>query len=377
MFISRYTPTTSLKTFFLKGYKPIEVPDEYLHEYFGSAREALHYYLARLKKMRPQKNKILVTAYICQAVTEVLQDLNFEIRYVDLEPNTIYHSQSDLATKVDKQTLAVIIAPYFGIYPKEKLQVKPYIKDALLVLDFAQCVGCHYNTSGADAIVMSYGLGKGIDLHGGSILYKKIDANDTLTVGKETWFGALTSAMSAIFKTLILKNKFLYKTFLRIIERQMELNKHSPSFLSYQKLSRLSEGFILKSLGHLQPLITISRKRAHLLYQVEGLKPLLLDPNTIEFENSTFLRFPLVPKNEEQSRKTLSFFQRHNIEISRANEKVHENGLPHFESLNKRVLKLPFLGSLKDDEFNYLLEVSKLFSPNAAPNATIDTPAKM
>lgn len=357
MFIQKYKPTTSLQAFFDRKERLYQIPSGYRELFFPSARMGLACYLTNMKRLFKEKHKVIVTSYICSAVIDVLHHLEFDIRYVDLAPNSLFPDIEFLQSMNDNKTLAVILAPYFGLYPRTLPDVKRFLGDTLFILDFAQCLGCPFEAVDADAVILSFGLGKGIDYYGGSLLYKPFMQSEISSLDEEHFLRFAFTTIDRFSKALVVKNKTFYRILKSLIDRKIEENKKADTREKYRALSIFAVRLILKMQKKFRPMIQLSRIRAKELYNERSLKDLLINKSLFDIDLSTFLRFPLLPKNLEERDNMLDFFLAKGIELTRADEKIYDNSLENFNSFNERILKLPFLGTLKTREFQYLKRV--------------------
>ncbi len=138
--------------------EPARLPGPACRQLFGRGREALAAWFAGLGR-----GEVLVSAQICPAVPFLLRRMGFTPVYLDLDPVFPCPSGEAFARAVTERTVAVLASPMYGLAREWKSWQGPP-----LVLDLAQGLGAWPELcEQAEAVVYSFGLGKGADTGGG------------------------------------------------------------------------------------------------------------------------------------------------------------------------------------------------------------------
>ncbi len=330
---------------------------------FGSARQGLYSWLLVQKKKNPQKSKILLPAFICESVVATIQSAGFQIDFYDLCKNSLSPSQNAIESLLQKTVLAVLYAPYFGVIENASLpSEKP--SDVFSIFDFAQAAGSPADVTFADLMLLSFGMGKGVDYYGGSLLVRKDQEQIIFDVTCETENPIQSFYAKSVvgFQKFILSHPALVRGTTwgqSFFERN---KKESVPCQGQQKLLRNGTVEILQNRFNLfQKSVETARTRALQIYEMSlgsPLELLLLPKEQIRFHESTFLRFPLLAETPTLAQQIFQKLRNAGVQVTYAGEppRTSAKDLPHFNSFNQRILKLPFLGSLTEAEFQYLLK---------------------
>ena len=145
------------------------------------------YSLLRAYKLK-NGDEVIVPAYICENVPQLIEAMGFKVKYVDVEPFTYNMDPNDLYKKISNSTKVVIAVHMFG-YP---CQIEDIIKithdyGAIVIEDAAQAMGAEYEKikcgTFGDAGFFSMGVGKSITtINGGAICTK--DENVMMEIRK-------------------------------------------------------------------------------------------------------------------------------------------------------------------------------------------------
>ena len=109
---------------------------------FPFARTAIHAVLKSLNL--PKGSEVILPPITIKGIVDVVVDLGLVPRYVDIDPDTICFSMSDLRGKVGPATKAVIVTPLFGLVPDMEAMMRLFHEHSVFVIeDFSQCLnGC-------------------------------------------------------------------------------------------------------------------------------------------------------------------------------------------------------------------------------------------
>ena len=143
---------------------------------YGSGRTALS---EALKYFTKPGDKVAITALTCFAVVEAVRSANCEPVYLDVNLENLHFDAKALekACAKNPEIKAVIVQNNLA-YPCDMVNIESVAKkyNLALIEDLAHCVGMDYpdgreaGTVG-DAVIMSFGKGKSLDLISGGLLF--------------------------------------------------------------------------------------------------------------------------------------------------------------------------------------------------------------
>lgn len=190
----------------------------------SSGKAALTLSLLAMKRLRPDKKRVIIPAYTCFSVPSAIIKAGLEIIPCDIDMKTFDFDYSRLAEALygddGDDTLCVIPSHLFGA-PSDMDAIKKACsgKDVFIVEDAAQAMGAVYNGRYAgtigDAGFFSFGRGKKISCGGGGAI---ITNSDEIAAQLAALYAALPSpGIKETFKdyltvlaTGILSNPWLY-----------------------------------------------------------------------------------------------------------------------------------------------------------------------
>jgi len=155
--------------------------------YLSSGRAALWLIMMTLAKLRPDRTEVIVPAFTCPAVASAVLKAGLKPVLCDNNLLDFGLSGGELAERINKETLAVVLVHLFG-YPANILEVQEICRKhgVLLVEDAAQAFGNCFSDSEnsklgllGDAGFFSFGRGKPLSLmHGGVFIAKSEEIFD-------------------------------------------------------------------------------------------------------------------------------------------------------------------------------------------------------
>lgn len=147
----------------------------------GSGRQALCELIRALKILRPERDEVLIPAYVSFSVPSAVVAAGCRVALYDLDPLTLAPDLAGLENALSERTLAVLLCPLFGLAfdasPAKRL-CREY--GAALVDDAAQSMGASVGegiqsgTQG-DAGIFSLSRGKPMTAVEGGILFTQND----------------------------------------------------------------------------------------------------------------------------------------------------------------------------------------------------------
>lgn len=150
---------------------------------FGSARFALLELLSQLKTKKPD-GEIILPAYTCPSVFEAVIESGLKTVYCDLDPQNLKISFEDLKSKVNQNTVGVLLCHLYGV-DDNSFEISNYCEDKNIILieDLSLSFGEKDDYGilqghNADYIVFSLGFGKKISTGNGGLLVRKHGHNN-------------------------------------------------------------------------------------------------------------------------------------------------------------------------------------------------------
>ena len=160
-----------------------------LREHFGvrhvylvsSGKAALTVILKALKRLAPERNRVLIPAYTCFSVPSAIIKAGLQVSLCDIDPAAFDFDYALLKKAIGKKTLCVVPTHLFGV-PADMDRTCAACRDegVFVVEDAAQAMGGNYKgkklgTIG-DAGIFSLGRGKNITCGSGGIIVTNSDA---------------------------------------------------------------------------------------------------------------------------------------------------------------------------------------------------------
>jgi dTDP-4-amino-4,6-dideoxygalactose transaminase len=112
---------------------------------FDSGRTSLYLGLHALKKLKPVKKEVLVSAYTCAVVVNSIIKAGLKPVYVDINIKDFGHKKSALKSKINENTLALIVQNTFGFVDNYEFLTEFALQNEIfLIEDLAQSIGNEY-----------------------------------------------------------------------------------------------------------------------------------------------------------------------------------------------------------------------------------------
>jgi hypothetical protein len=332
------------------------------HDYaFSALRHGLHSYFAFLRA-NGSRNTVLMSAQICPLVPLAAQAAGLRPRFVDIAEDAQTPEAQRFADALDETVAAVLVAPFYGQVKDQWSVLTENLRGARLILDLAQGVGLRERVARllerADAVGFSFGLGKGVDT-GGSLFLTRSDLG--LPPGR-SGFGRWPMMKAATL--WFLATSRLYSLIPRqIIEDNSSEDTFAPQvgpacrIPDYRRWAR--------SLAECVQAIGLARMRAKRLSESSfasrvKCRDVCFDPG------STHLRQILRLEDSSARDGLLRGLRRAGIDCAPAGEPLPFEYLesagaitdfPNARRFRAEALRLPFLGRLRDSEFDWLRTV--------------------
>lgn len=206
------------------GQKELERFNSELKDYYGvkhcflvsSGKAALTLILKALHKLHPERDEVLIPAFICYSVPSAIARAGLKIRLCDVDPDTLDYNFVELGKILSEKSsnsriLAVIPAHLFGL-PAAVGRVRKLAADSgvIIVEDAAQVLGSTWQDKKlgtlGDASFFSLGRGKALStVEGGIIITNRDDIGENILNQQEDIPGYdILELVKLIFKALLL-----------------------------------------------------------------------------------------------------------------------------------------------------------------------------
>lgn len=350
--VSRYVPLPPWAGWLTRG-AGLEVPPGFESLYFLAAREALAYCLTGLKISRPGKTVIVLPVFICPAVIATVENLGLQVRRVDLSRGSLFPHPQTIQNSLDDAVLAVVSAPYFGAFRRSAFDLRSVLGEVPLILDLAQGIGCPYQDLDFDFAVFSFGLGKGIDYYGGALVRRRQIAAYSVLRG-ESLLHFVGMNLTNFCAGTVLRSRWLSSLLDPVIRQAEDGNKLSKPLRRFTALSRPARAVIAGRMSDFGRALGIARCRLTEVMPLLARRGIAVGTSDLDREATTYLRLPLVFENAVAADAFLDECLSRGIEATRPAEDGVPTGFSNYEDLMRRMLKLPFLGTLREQEYGDL-----------------------
>lgn len=304
----------------LKAYLNVE------HLFLGaSGRMVLHTLLKTLQAAAPTRQKVLLPAYTCPALVQVIMEVGLHPLFIDISPHTFQFDITQLNDALRDDCLAVICVHPFGIaLDFDEVIALARAKGVTVIEDAAQALGAKWKgqpvgTRGEFG-VYSLGPGKPLSTGGGGILVTQS------AVWAERLAEQWQSMAESRSSTAVLRYLLLMATFhplgwwwaARLGARRLGGSKLGQVY----RLAKLSPAQAKIGLAHL-PLLdqwNTTRRRKAARWQAwlaEDARPSLHCPTIAVEAKPIFLRMPVLAKTAAQREEIYRQLWRKGIGVGR------------------------------------------------------------
>jgi dTDP-4-amino-4,6-dideoxygalactose transaminase len=281
-----------------------------------SGRSVLYLLLRRLAQADPHRHGVVMPAYGCPAVAQVIRDLGLTLRLVDVVPQTLDYEPDLLRRAVDQDILAVMLIHPLGLpMPLSPAQDAAQRAGAWLIEDAAQGFGATLDdgrpAGGAgDFGIVSFGPGKPLSAGGGGAL--SANTPRAAALATEAWVGLADSGRlgAALGWARAAALDMVFRPFGWAALSRLGLDRigNDASTWSYRlvNLSESQAALALDGLGRLPDMVAARRRHAAALSAaLEGsaiLRPALAGVAG----QPSFLRYPVLATDHPAREETLA-----------------------------------------------------------------------
>ncbi|MBW2740168.1 MAG: DegT/DnrJ/EryC1/StrS aminotransferase family protein [Deltaproteobacteria bacterium] len=131
---------------------------------FSSGKAALAFTLSTLKEMTPERDEVVLPAYVCYSVPSAIVQVGLKVVPCDMEPNTLDMDLRKLSSLLSSKTLCVIVPHLFGLPARmSEITRQSHEKGITVIEDAAQAMGktCNGKMLGTQGDVGFFSLGRG------------------------------------------------------------------------------------------------------------------------------------------------------------------------------------------------------------------------
>lgn len=280
------------------------------HVFFtSSGRGALALLFAALRKNNPERDQVLIPAYVSYSVPSAVVRAGCRVSLYDLNPESLTPNLESLRQAISERTLAVLAAHQFGL-PFDLAGLEAICREsgAVLVDDAAQVMGASVNGKACgmmgDAGIFSLSRGKPITAVEGGILITKNAGIAGQIQRYRAELGGADDATSGPASTIKLFIKAVALSLLRRPELytlpasmpwlKIGASIFDPNF-GVENFTAFQAGLALASLERLDE-INEGRIRKAALYNELLKGEALAAPSSIQpGAKPVYLRYPLLP----------------------------------------------------------------------------------
>ncbi len=226
-----------------------------------NARQAIRVYLATLPS-----GEVLLPAQSCSVLSESVRRAGHEPRFLDADGILGTPSPEQYARAIGERTAAVILAPLYGYLQRDWQPLLDALGRRALLLDLAQGLGLvdtldRALTRRADALVYSFGLGKGVDTGGGLLLTRNAVGGSLSRAGAGSHLAVFAQALAV--RTADAAG--VYRFLVGKVEEGSEEAKEAAASFEPRTLAPAIHRLWRAKLPHVQRELELARSRAEQL----------------------------------------------------------------------------------------------------------------
>lgn len=374
--IPRYSPTVQLSSWagwmfsgrpaiarardqFLRA---LDCPAGFSAAAFPRARHALQAYFQH-GLGAPVGRHVVVSAQICPLVPLLARQCGFDVRFVDIDPSLPVPSARQYCNAIDEHTNAAIVTPMYGLISSDYSELIDHFNrqaGARLILDLAQGLGLGDAIAGlrqaADALVYSFGVGKGLDCGGGLLLTRS--PLPRLHRRHRTSLTPLMQSLGVRACSALGVYRWLAGSLDSAVEKDKQpepLAEARASSSMYCLWHARLERFLLE--------VEVARVRSRRLAEMANLRSICRDTGDYLGGQGTHLRQILRLRDANDRNRILDHLRNHGIDAAPAGEPLPGDYFPGMEgarfpnaaAFRADALRLPFLGRLSERQFEFVV----------------------
>jgi dTDP-4-amino-4,6-dideoxygalactose transaminase len=338
-----------------------------------SARVGLNAYFSALAR-KNSRRVVLLSSQICPIVPRILIGWGFKPEFVDIAPDLPTPGRAELMSGFDAaggaaKVAAVIIAPLYGYVRKDVDLLASTLEDTSIVLDMAQglfladTIPALFRTT--DAVVYSFGIGKGLDTGGGLLASR--DKVGEVRYDRLYRIRSLIRLFGAVMIHAAVRSG-AYRALIPLLERSIEVDKDEiPDQTEGGCAIVRNDAFIRWAirLTQVNQEIMLARKRAQRIFDRPRLARHLRDSEAYSDPNASHLRQIIRLADVQRRDRTIEILRRKGVDAVAAGEAMPSDYLrladfdshrfPEAIRFRSDAIRLPFLGRIDDRSFDHVL----------------------
>ncbi len=336
----------------------------------SSGRGALTLLFQAMRKMRPQKDEVILPAYTSFSVPAAVVKAGLKVSLYDVDPRTLTIDIKSLKKNTNSSTLCIVACHLYG-YPCNIDAIVTLAKDSgvFLIDDAAQSMGAiykeKYTGTFGDAGIFSLNRGKNITTMGGGIIVTDSEqiasALKRIMPKKERLVAGVIAILSMMILNMLLNPRFYCIAndlhFLNlgesIFSSEFSINKYTEfqACIGMRLLEMLNviNGDRISKANKIMSMLPMGRKVA-LIEEIEGAKsvflrlPILCDKTFYKgCENMGIIRGYPLPLNE--------------IEALRPHLSLNEDKFPGAKWLSEKIWTLPTHAYVTENDMDDIIEL--------------------
>lgn len=345
----------------------------------SSGRAALTAILQSLHRLSPDRDVVAVPAYTCFSVPASVARAELRIYPIEINPQTLDLEISQLESLPKDRLLCIVTASLFGfVSDTERIRKVAQTKGAFVVDDAAQALGASRDGRLAgtlgDVGLFSFARGKAVAGVGGGLI---VTDSEPIAATVRQELGALApssfaesaklvAAMSA-YSVLLRPRLYWLPNSLPFLK--LGLTEYEPDF-PIGRLAPVAEALMAETMDDLDDVNRARRKRAAQLQSALEGSPELTVPMPAANCSPTYIRFPLIARDEETRRLKLAQLRDAGIGASglypaavcdipdvekhMATADFHR---PQAEALSRQLLTLPTHPYVRDSDVEKMIAI--------------------
>ena len=316
-------------------------------------------------------DEIIMPAYMCETVSQMLLDMGFKLNFVDVNPNTYNMDIDDLNKRISRNTKVILAVHMFGI-PCDMQSIMDIAQDnnAIVIEDAAQAMGAEYRGKKVGTIAesgfFSFGRGKPITAMGGGAI---VTNNNNIAQKCRTLlsnFEKKSSYMLTLIQLLgysSLRNQAIYEIVhdkVRSKEFRVNINHKNIE----KRFTTLQASIGISQLHKLDKFNSRRQYNAQIL--IDNLNKNLGLPDISNDTKPIFLRFPIQVKNSILRDKLLYLLEKHKIESSIVYPlplpylyNINSCEYPKAEEVTKKMIALPTHPIVNTKDIDTMIQIFK------------------
>ena len=315
---------------------------------FANGRGAMRSYFSALAESR--RGVVLMPAQICSAAIEAVRLTGLSVRFVDGDGSYPTPSAHQYAAAMSKDVVGIVVAPLYGFLQSDWAPLLSRLGDQKLMLDFAQGLTLADAKSEllgrADAIVYSFGLGKGIDTGGGLLLAR----DGVVASGASSSASAIGTLLKAIALRVAIASG-AYGALIERMERASEAGKVDAASFEPRRIGTGLHQLWRDKIRRFREEVAVASRRSQLIRESSKVRDVTRDLDVYTSSEAVRLRQVLRFRTAELRDGVAVRLRRNGVDCAPAGEPVPEGDFPNARKFIGDAIRLPFLGRLSEKQF--------------------------